>query len=402
VTVDQRGRRAASELDQHVRQRVDPIVSLGRLSETRDERVPPRRRPTSVAVAFAAVIAVVVVLVVAFGVLSSDTGIGPASKATYAFAPAAPPRGMHLTARLEAPNGVRYLADHGARKSLSVITTRGAGTQLDPRGADVEVRGHPAKLLHGLLADLRIGEPTPELSFAPVPRAVVWQEAGFTIDVRSVGLSTDELMRAARTVRRSNQAHFRDLTSGLPVQAGSDPVTQFLPGARPLFADEQILATFDQTEGPGLLSLGTVRYQGLRWLCFALIDQETRDAPELQPPPPGSTGTNVGHGLDPGAPFASSSRCVAPKAGFAFPLFVDDAPRVSFVLGSFPKSVRSVVVTRDNGEQLTAMLHDTGIGANPVVAFLNLGVRPPNPQPDATVVVTDKTGKITRRERIAS
>ena len=79
------------------------------------------------------------------------------------------------------------------------------------------------------------------------------------------------------------------------------------------------------------------------------------------------------------------------------PTFLDDFPRVSFVIGAFEKTVESVVVTRDTGETFTATLHDTHAGRRPVVAVVNLGAGLRSQTPNATAVVTDTKGRVVKR-----
>jgi hypothetical protein len=376
MTLDERGRRAGSELDQEMRRRVDPVVALRELNAKRDLRAPLRRRPIPMAVAFAIVVAVVIVLVVVLGTLSSDSPT-PSSK-TYAFLPSALPRGVQPAARLEGQTGtpssrsvrgVLYLATRSKHVSISIITARGVTPVTFPNAVEVEIRGYPAQL----------STPASALNLDSTVVALNWQEHGFTIEVHGVGLSVDEVMRVARKVQSGNRAQFDKVVTGLPTRSTTIGLQPFSASLDQLLTTGNTLATFRQAEGPGRFVFGTILYEGLRWRCAALINEET------------ATGQT-----------ASSDRCVAADTGFAFPTFLDDYPRTSFLIGSFPKSVRSVTITRDNGEQLAATLHDTGSGSRPLLAFVNLGIRPPSAQPDATVTVTDNTGTTIRSERIAT
>ena len=179
-----------------------------------------------------------------------------------------------------------------------------------------------------------------------------------------------------RSVRSQDRAQFRQVAGDLEVV---DPRLTPGPDWSSALEHKVELASFEQADGPGSLAIGTAEIEGLDWRCVVLTDQEF------------STGG-----------VAVGNTCVSPDRDFDLPTFLDDFPRVSFVIGAFEKSVESVVVTRDTGETFTATLHDTHAGRRPVVAVVNLGAGLRSQTPNATAVVTDTKGRVVERVRIAT
>ena len=85
---------------------------------------------------------------------------------------------------------------------------------------------------------------------------------------------------------------------------------------------------------------------------------------------------------------SSAPECVDATGGFPFPFLLSRSPTYrAFLIGSLPRTARSLTVTLDNGQTLPSTLHDTGIGNHPIFSFVNLGT-PTSETITGTITVT--------------
>jgi hypothetical protein len=372
VKLDDTGRHAASVLEREVHQQLGTARSLRELYETVERPIRARRRTKPLLVAFMSVIVVAAIAVLVGETRPSHTPSSAVPETIYAYLPDVLPRGMHaIEGGFVAnqgplppgdPRGVTYGAYFGARPTLSVT----AWTQAPPigsvaaRSAAVDIRGN-----HGQLFSSRdwLGVTTYDLW---------WQEGSYTLQVEAVGLPLSHLRRFAESLRPVDQRHFRAAAHGF-----ATPPTVGL--STPSFSVDdpggpgKTLATYpDSANGTYSLSLGTFHHQGRRWLCASAdhhSDNEVSSTPE----------------------------CVDATGGFPFPSLLSGQNFRTFLIGSLPRTARSLTVTLDNGQALSATLHDTGIGNHPIFSFVNLG--PPTSETiTGTITVADKTGKTIKQQ----
>jgi hypothetical protein len=254
--------------------------------------------------------------------------------------------------------------------TFSGVTPEGLGLAPPPPPyqRQFKIHGHTAEFLSPVL----------NYNLPTGARSLVWHDGGVTVEVRGVGLSLREILRVARGVGRADRSHFTQTTEGLPIV----DVTRERYGASLLepAKGEVDLTTYDTPDAQGHLVLTTPKVEGLDWLCVGPVVRTVDSAR------------------------GGGGGCVNPARGFAFPTHLSDFPFASFLVGSFPRNVESVEVTTDDGATYTATFHDTHEGKRPLVAVVALGTRRPGSPtgpPNAAVVVTDKSGRVSRNDRIA-
>jgi hypothetical protein len=372
MKLDDTGRHAASVLEHEVHQQLDTARSLRELYETVERPRRVRRRPKPLLVAFVSVIVVAAIAVLVGETRTSHAPSSAIPETIYAYLPDVLPRGMHaIEGGVVAnqgplppgdPRGVTYGAYFGARPTLSVTTW----TQSPPLGsvaapaAAVDIRGH-----HGQLFSTRdwLGVTTYDLW---------WQEGSYTLQVEAFGLPLSHLRRFAASLRPIDQRHFRAAAHGI-----ATPPTVGL--STPSFSVDdpsgpgKTLATYpDTANGTYAISLGTFHHQRRRWLC-ASFDQHGNNEESSAPEGVDATG------------------------GFPFPSLLRSPTYRAFLIGSLPRTARSLTVTLDNGQTLPATLHDTGIGNHPIFSFVNLGT-PTSETITGTITVTGETGKTIKHQ----